>query len=193
MALGVAVNDARQVREMVRTAIGRYGRIDVLVNNAGINSKVATPELSLERWQQTLDVNLTGVFNCCQAVMGSMAEQRSGRIVNICSINAFTIAGLADAAYVASKAGVAGLTRKIARDLAPFGATCNAVAPSIVRSEMSQETISRVGLQAVVAKIPLGRIGEPEDVAKAVVFLASDAASFITGQVIHVNGGAYMG
>lgn len=100
---------------------------------------------------------------------------------------------LSDAAYVASKAGLVGLTRKIARDLAPFGVTCNAVAPSMVLGPMSQEAVRRLGLEAVVARFPLGRLCTAEDVAAAVVFLASERASFITGQVIHVNGGAYMG
>ncbi|MHB9005194.1 MAG: SDR family NAD(P)-dependent oxidoreductase [Coriobacteriia bacterium] len=192
MALGVAVQDALQVREMVRIAVGCFGRIDVLVNNAAVNSYAATAEITPEQWMKTLDVNLTGVFNCSQAVMGVISEQRGGRIINISSVNAFS-PGQSNAAYVATKAGILGLTRKFAKELAPFGVTVNAVAPSKVLTEMNRKSAEGMSQADIVAPWPLGRLCEPEDVANAVVFLASEAASFITGQVIHVNGGVYFG
>lgn len=192
MAVAAAVQDQPPVRAMVDAVLARFGRIDVLVNNAAINSKATTQELTLERWRDTLEVNLTGAFNCSQAVMGHMMERRSGRIINVSSVNAFNPM-FSDAAYVTTKAGIVGLTRRLMRDLAPYGVTCNAVAPSMVAdTDMSRATLQRTSLADMLARFPLGRACTIEDVANTVLFLASEAASFITGQVIHVNGGAYM-
>jgi NAD(P)-dependent dehydrogenase (short-subunit alcohol dehydrogenase family) len=191
MGFGVAVDDADRVGEMVKASLSRFGRVDVLVCNAGINSKVATKDLTMEWWQKNLDVNLTGVFNCCRSVMDPMMEQKSGRIINISSFNAFK-PWMSDVAYIASKAGVVGLTRKFAKDLAPYGITCNSVAPSLTITDLNREAVSNRSQKELLEPFPLGRLCLPEDIAGAVVFLASSAASFITGQVIHVNGGALM-
>ncbi len=191
LGLGASVEDPERVAAMVRATIDRFGRVDVLVNNAGINSKAATQDVTMEWWQKNLDVNLTGVFNCCRAVMDGMMERRSGRIVNISSYNAFR-PWMSDVAYVATKAGVVGLTRKLAKDLGPFGITVNAVAPSLTITDLNRQAVSDRPQEELVAPFPLGRLCLPEDVAAAVMFLASDAASFITGQVLHVNGGGYM-
>jgi 3-oxoacyl-[acyl-carrier protein] reductase len=191
VGFGLSVSDEEQVQKMVAAVLDRYGQVDVLVNNAGINSKVSTRELAMEWWKMTLDTNLTGAFVCSRAVMELMAGQRSGRIVNISSINAFQ-PWTSDVAYVTTKAGIIGLTRKLAKDLAPYGVTCNALAPSRVLNEMNRAAAESMSREELLTPFPLGRLCEPGDVANSVLFLASDTASFITGQVLHINGGAYM-
>ncbi len=188
---GASVGAEAQIASTVDAILDRHGRVDVLVNNAGINSKAPTRDLSLDWWSKTLEVNLSGAFICSRAVMGAMMARRSGRIINVGSINAFQ-PWTSDAAYVAAKAAIVGLTRKLARDLGPHGITVNAVAPSRVLNEMNRTVAESTSREELIAPFPLRRLCEPEDVARAVLFLASDAAGFITGQVLHVNGGAYM-
>lgn len=181
---------------MVRETVNWAGGVDVLVNNAGIiirrgSERFPTLETPLDNWQRTLDVNLTGTFLMCRECVPLMKEKGWGRVVNISSQAARTNSPFSSSAYTASKAGIIGFSRIFAGEVGRFGITVNCVAPGRIRTEMN--TVQ--GEQAnewYLPQIPVGRIGEPSDVAGAVNYLASDAASFITGTVIDVNGGAWM-
>jgi 3-oxoacyl-[acyl-carrier protein] reductase len=166
------------------------GRVDVLVNNAGITADGLLVRMKEKDWDRVLDINLKGAFHCIQAVAKMMMRQRSGRIINMASVVG-VMGNAGQANYVASKAGLIGLTKTVARELAPRGITVNAVAPGFVETSMTAELPEKVK-EAMLAQIPLGRMGQPEDVADVVAFLASEEASYITGQVLHVNGGMYM-
>ncbi|RJR26243.1 MAG: 3-oxoacyl-[acyl-carrier-protein] reductase [Desulfobacteraceae bacterium] len=170
--------------------IKRWQRIDVLVNNAGITRDRLLMRMSEADWDAVLAVNLKSVFNCSQAVVREMIRQRSGRIVNIASVSG-QIGNVGQANYAASKAGIMGFTKTIAREVASRSITVNAVAPGFIDTEMTAVLPEKVK-QKFVEQIPLGRMGTPEDVAEAVYWLCSEAAAYITGQVIHVNGGMYM-
>lgn len=167
------------------------GRVDILVNNAGITRDSLLVRMKEEDWDCVLDVNLKGAFNCIRAVTKAMMKQRAGRIINVSSVIG-TMGNAGQANYAASKAGMVGLTRSIARELAPRGICVNAIAPGYIESDMTA-TIPDDVKKTLLAQIPLGRFGAPEDVANAVEFLASEKAGYITGQVIHVNGGMFMG
>lgn len=168
-----------------------FGRLDVLVNNAGITRDNIFPRLKESDWDEVLAVNLKGVFLCCQAAMRPMLKQRFGRIVTITSVVGFT-GNAGQCNYAAAKAGIMGLTRSLARELISRNITVNAVAPGYIETEMTQ-ALSEDARRALLEQIPAGRTGTPEEVASAVRFLASDEAGYITGQVLHVNGGMYMG
>lgn len=188
LAADVAVRD--QVLEAVRTVLDRWGRIDILINNAGICPLTPFEAVTEAEWDRVLGVNLKGVFLCSQAVAPSMRRQHRGKIINIAS-SAGQMGGLAVGAhYSASKAGILGLTKSLARILAP-DIRVNAVAPGTTESELTRHW-SQTALEAIVRQIPLQRLGQPADVAGAVVFLASDEADFITGQTLSVNGGLFM-
>lgn len=177
---------ARAVEECVRT----FGKVDSLVNVAGVFSVVPTKDLSEEEWDRVLDINLKGTFLFCQAVLPRMLERRYGRIVNISSDLARR--GLAGAVhYAASKAGVLGLTRALALEMAPHGITVNAVAPGIVDTPMPRGVYSAEEMAKRAEANPMGRIGFPRDIANAVHFLLQDESAYINGQSIHVNGGLY--
>ncbi|MBC8247070.1 MAG: 3-oxoacyl-[acyl-carrier-protein] reductase [Deltaproteobacteria bacterium] len=165
------------------------GRIDVLVNNAGITRDGLLVRMKTTDWDAVLDTNLKGTFLCTQAVAKIMMKQRYGRIVNIASVVG-AIGNAGQANYSASKAGVIGFTKSVAKELAPRGVTVNAVAPGFIETDMTAVLPDKVK-EALMKQIPLGHIGKPEDVAAAIIFLASDDASYITGQVIHVNGGMF--
>jgi 3-oxoacyl-[acyl-carrier protein] reductase len=175
---------------MIDQVVGTLGRIDILVNNAGITRDGLILRMKDEDWDLVLSINLKGSFLCAKAALKYMSKQRGGTIINIASIvGAMGNAGQAN--YVASKAGLIGLTKTIAREYANRGITANAVAPGFIDTAMTQALSENV--RAELAKqIPMGKLGTPEDVANAVRFLASPWASYITGQVIHVNGGMYM-
>ncbi|WP_438432392.1 3-oxoacyl-[acyl-carrier-protein] reductase [Gorillibacterium sp. sgz500922] len=184
------VSDAAQVETMVKQGLEEFGRIDILVNNAGITRDNLLMRMKEEEFDEVIATNLKGVFNCMKAVTRPMLKQKSGRIVNISSVVA-AMGNAGQANYVAAKAGVIGMTKSAARELASRSITVNAVAPGFIVTDMTDKLGSETK-EALVAQIPLSRLGQPEDVAKTVCFLASDAASYITGQTIHVDGGMYM-
>ena len=190
-AFAMDVADEEQVKSAIKAAIGRFGKIDILVNNAGITRDQLVMRMKRADWDAVLNTNLTSAYLCIQHVIGSMLKQRWGRIINISSV--FGQMGQAGQAnYAASKAGLIGLTMAIAREVASRNITCNAVAPGFIETSMTA-ALSDEFKQTAVKSIPLGRVGTPEDVAGAVRFLASDEASYITGQVLGVNGGLLMG
>ncbi len=190
IALKANVADSDEVSAMIQTGIAELGKIDILVNNAGITRDGLLMRMKDEDWDQVLSINLKGAFLCCRAVARPMMKQRSGRIINIASIVG-AMGNVGQANYVASKAGLIGLTKTVARELASRGVTCNAVAPGFIDTAMTRSLPEDVK-EDLSARIPMGKLGTPEDVAGAVRFLASDAAAYVTGQVIHVNGGMYM-
>lgn len=164
-----------------------FGRIDILVNNAGITRDASLKKMSLEQWQQVIDVNLSGVFNCTKAVYPIMAENAFGRILNAASVVAHN-GNFGQTNYVAAKAGVIGMTKVWAREFGRKGITVNAVAPGFIQTEMVK-TVPQEILEGMASRTPLGRLGEAQDIANAYLFLASDEASYITGTVINVDGG----
>jgi len=184
------VSNATEINTVFAKIIENYGRIDVLVNNAGITRDGLVVRMKEKDWDAVIDINLKGAFNCTKMISKAMLKQRSGRIINIASVVGVT-GNPGQANYVASKAGIIGFTKAVAKELAPRGITVNAVAPGFIETEMTASLSDKV--KAVMREqIPLGRAGQPEDVATVVTFLASEAAGYITGQVIHVSGGMYM-
>ena len=189
-AYAVDVADHAAVQKIGAQILEEFGRVDVLVNNAGVTRDGLSMRMSMEDWDTVLDTNLKGAFNFSQAVMRSMIKQRSGRIINISSVSGLT-GNAGQANYSASKAGLIGLTKTLARELASRGITVNAVAPGFIVTDMTSGLSDEVK-QAIMAKIPLAKLGQPEDIAAAVAFLASAEANFITGQVLTVDGGMVM-
>ena len=191
-AIGVQVNVAseKEVSEFVARALDDTGRIDVLVNNAGITRDGLLVRMKESDWEDVLNINLKGTFLCIKAVTKPMMKQRYGRIINVSSVVGVS-GNPGQANYVASKAGIIGLTKGVAKELASRNITANVVAPGYIETDMTADLPDKAK-EAMVSQIPLGRPGTPEDIAAAVVFLASDKAAYITGQVIHVSGGMYM-
>ena len=179
------------VASLVRGTEQRFGRVDVLVNNAGIYPRALVADMALQTFDDTVAVNLRGTFLCCRAVLPGMIARRSGRIINISSAAAFAPRSRG-AHYAATKAGIVGFTRALALEVAPHGITVNAVAPGIVDTEQSREELDDDDLIQLARTIPVGRIGTPEDIAGAVLYFASDLASYVTGQTLLVNGGRLM-
>lgn len=184
----VSAND--DVKGFFSRIVDRHGRVDVLVNNAGVAIDGLLVRLKESDWDRVMSINLKGAFNCMQAVGKQMMKQRQGRIINMSSVVG-VMGNAGQASYSASKAGLIGLTKTAARELAPRGITVNAIAPGFIDTAMTEELPDKAK-QAMLSQIPLGRIGLPEDVAGVAAFLASPEAGYITGQVIHVNGGMYM-
>jgi len=185
------VSVEEEVIKMVKTALKAFGKIDILVNNAAIFSSISLEDITEEKWDKTMKINLKSVFLCSQAVMKFMKRQRSGKIVNIASLAGKVGGIVAGADYAASKAGVICLTKSLAKQLASYSINVNAVAPAWIETDMMKDW-PRETKEAVLRQIPLGRFGKPEEVAEAVVFLASDGAGFITGATIDINGGILM-
>lgn len=190
LALKANVADFAEVEGMIDKVIGEFKKIDILVNNAGITRDNLIVRMKEEDWDLVLDINLKGTFNCIKAVIRPMSKQRSGKIISIASIVG-VMGNAGQANYVASKAGVIGLTKSVAREYANRGINVNAVAPGFIDTAMTQ-ALSQDVRDNLAKQIPMGRLGTSEDVADAVKFLASDKANYITGQVIHVNGGMWM-
>ncbi len=186
----VDVSNFGDVETLIKEIMGRYGRVDVLINNAGIARDSLLMRMSEEVWDSVIRVNLKSVFNCTQAVIRSMIKNKAGRIVNISSVVG-QIGNPGQANYAASKAGIMGFTKSVAREVAGRGITVNAVAPGYIKTDMTESLPEKVR-DAFLEQIPLKRIGEPKDVAEAVYWLCSEAAGYITGQVIHVSGGLFM-
>ena len=189
-AIGLDVTDADAVASAVTGVLERYGRIDILVNNAGITRDQLMLRMKRDDWDAVIATNLTAAFTCIQAVLRPMVKQRRGRIINVSSVVGQS-GNAGQANYAASKAGVIGLTKSLALEVASRNITVNAVTPGLIDTDMTR-AISAGAHDEWAARIPMQRLGAPEDVAGAVAFLASDEASYITGHVLAVNGGMYM-
>ncbi len=189
-AYAVDVADQAAVQKAAEQIFADFGRVDVLVNNAGVTRDGLSMRMSMEDWDTVLNTYLKGAFNFIQAVMRPMIKQRSGRIINISSI-AGLIGNAGQANYAASKAGLIGLTKTLARELASRGITVNAVAPGLIETNMTTVLPEEIR-QNILKNVPLGKLGEPEDIAGAVSYLASAEAKYITGQVLTVDGGMVM-
>ena len=184
------ISDPQAVGDYVSHLVETHGRLDVLVNNAGITGDALLVRMSLEQFERVIKVNLVGTFVCTQAAAKVMMKQRSGCMVNIASVVG-QIGNIGQANYSASKAGVMALTRTAAKELAPRGVRVNAVAPGFIETDMTANLPAKAA-EAMKAMIPLGRTGQPDDVADVVAFLCSEQARYLTGQVLHVGGGMYM-
>jgi 3-oxoacyl-[acyl-carrier protein] reductase len=190
--LQLDVSRAADVTAAFQKIVEAEGHLDILVNNAGIAIDGLIMRAKDEDWAKTLDVNLTGVFNCCRAASRYLAKCKEGaRVVNVTSVVGEQ-GNAGQVAYSASKAGIIGLTKTLARELAPRNVLCNAVSPGFIDTSMTQEHVQGKAREELLARIPLGRIGAAEEIAETVAFLCSPEASYITGQVIRVNGGLLM-
>lgn len=190
IVLQANVGKAAEFDAMVKDVLEQFGAIDILVNNAGITRDNLIMRMKEEEFDQVIETNLKGVFNGIKAVTRSMMKQRSGRIINISSVVG-VLGNPGQANYVAAKAGVIGLTKASAKELASRGITVNCIAPGFIQTEMTDKLPEEMK-ESLVAQIPLARLGSSEDIAAAVRFLASDAAGYMTGQTVHVDGGMYM-
>lgn len=191
VAVRADVRRPEHVEELFRSVEERFGPVDVLVNNAGIFPRALVAEMDVPTFDETISVNLRGTFLCCRLAVRSMIPRRSGRIINIASTAAFA-PRLRGAHYAASKSGLLGFSRTLALEVGAYGITVNVVAPGVVDTAQSRGALDDSGFEVLAKEIPLGRIGTPEDIAGAVLFLASDLASWITGQTLGVNGGWHM-
>jgi 3-oxoacyl-[acyl-carrier protein] reductase len=186
-----SISDLKAVEEMVNKFIERFGRIDILVNNAGIIKDNLFMSMERSEWDEVINTNLNGIFNMIQAVARHMMAERSGKIINISSLAA-SFGGKGQANYAATKAGINALTRVLALELGRKNITVNAIAPGLIETEMSG-LVRNLDGEGILRRIPLNRFGRPEDVAELVLFLASDKANYITGQVITIDGGISLG
>ena len=189
LAFQLDVTDVESVNSVVKKIIDETGGIHILVNNAGITQDNLFMRMKPEQWSQVIDVNLNGVFHVTKAVIRTMVKQHSGRIINISSVVGFS-GNPGQVNYSSTKSGLIGFTKSLSREVGTRGITVNAVAPGFINTAMTQ-ALNESQQQAILSQIPLGRMGEAEDIANAVAFLASEEASYITGTVLHVNGGMY--
>jgi len=189
-ALKADVAEEPAVKAMVDTVLERSGRIDALINNAGITRDGLLMRMKMDDWQAVINLNLTGVFLCTRAVTRTMLKQKSGRIINITSVVGL-MGNAGQANYAAAKAGVVGLTRSAAKEMASRGITVNCIAPGFIASPMT-DVLNDAQRETILRNIPAGRLGTGDEIAAAAVFLASDEAAYVTGQTLHVNGGMAM-
>jgi len=188
----VDVGQEESVSNLIQLAFKTFGRIDILVNNAGIMYRTRLMDISVDEWEQTLNINLTGAFLCTKAVLPIMKKSGFGRIVNISSSAGRSVSTLGGAHYTASKAGLLGLTRAAAKEAAPLGITVNAICPGLIETKIALETTTQIELQQFLDSFPIPRLGSPEEIAHLVVFLCSDSAAYITGASLDINGGDLM-
>ncbi|MGF2614750.1 3-oxoacyl-ACP reductase FabG [Rossellomorea vietnamensis] len=186
----VDVSDRESVDSLVKTVTDRFGTIDILINNAGITRDSMLSKMTAEQFQQVINVNLTGVFHCTQAVLPYMVDQGSGKIINTSSVTG-TYGNVGQTNYAAAKAGVIGMTKTWAKELARKGINVNAVAPGFTETAMVAEVPEKV-IEKMKAQVPMGRLGKPEDIANAYLFLASGESDYVNGHVLHVDGGIMM-
>ncbi|SEO56936.1 3-oxoacyl-[acyl-carrier-protein] reductase [Propionispora vibrioides] len=184
------VAQLESVEDLVKQAIEKFGRIDILVNNAGITRDNLLMRMKEEDWDAVINTNLKGIFNCTKTIARVMMKQRSGKIINMSSVVGVT-GNAGQANYAAAKAGVIGFTKSMAKELASRGITVNAVAPGFIATDMTAVLSDQIK-EELAGRVPLGRLGSAEEVASAVLFLVSDAATYITGQTLHVDGGMVM-
>ena len=189
LAFQVDVTDVDAVEAMVKEALEEFTKVDFLINNAGITKDNLFMRMKREEWDKVLDVNLIGMYNVSRALIKTMVRKRFGRIVNITSVVGFT-GNPGQVNYSTTKAGILGFTKSLARELGSRNITCNAVAPGFIETDMTGE-LNAEQKQGIIEQVPLGRMGSVEDIANAVEFLVSEKASYITGTVLHVNGGMY--
>lgn len=192
LAIGADVTARDEVHAMVATVVAAFGGIDVLVNNAGVLRPTRLVDIPEEEWDFVVGVNLKGTFLCAQAVVPSMQRRRWGRIVNLSSTAGKNVSTVGGAHYTAAKAGVLGLTRHLAKEVAADGITVNAICPGLIDTDMVRTTISAEATDAYARSFPIPRLGRPEEVADLAVFLASDRAAYITGASLDINGGDLM-
>lgn len=185
------VADPAQVEDGVRRILSDHHRVDILINNAGIGDFVSFPEITSDKWDRMINIHLKGSFNCCQAALAAMKAQKYGKIVNVSSVAGKRGDFIGNAHYTAAKAGIIGLTKSLALYAAPFGINVNAIAPGLVATELTDE-MSPEMKATTISRIPAGRLGRPEEIARAAAFLVSDDASYIFGETLSVNGGSYM-
>jgi 3-oxoacyl-[acyl-carrier protein] reductase len=190
LAVQCDISNYSDVENMMKKCIKEFGSIDIIVNNAGITKDGLLLRMKEEDFDNVIDINLKGAFNCTKHVSAIMLKQRSGRVINISSVTGLT-GNAGQVNYSAAKAGIIGMTKSVAREFASRGVTCNAVAPGYIQTDMTDILPSKV-MDSMLNTIPLKRLGNPEDVANVVAFLASEEASYITGQVISVDGGMVM-
>jgi 3-oxoacyl-[acyl-carrier protein] reductase len=186
------IRSAPAVRALVADIIQRFGRLDILVNNAAIASATRIEQLSEDEWRATIDTNLTAAFLCIQAVVPAMKSQSQGRIINVSSLAGRSVSTLGGAHYTASKAGMLGLTRAAAKELGAYGITVNAVCPGLFDTELTHANATQERLEAVSQNFPIARLGKPEEVSDLICFLASESAGYITGASFDINGGSLM-
>jgi 3-oxoacyl-[acyl-carrier protein] reductase len=181
-----------EVESMVGKVVERFGRLDVLINNAAVAYSTRFENIREEEWRRTLDVNLTGAFFCIRAAVPAMKQNGYGRVINVSSTAGKTVSTLAGAHYTASKHGLLGLTRAAAKELGPLGITVNAICPGLIDTELAHENSTPAQLETLVSRFPVARLGQPIEVAELLLFLASEGAGFITGAAFDINGGSLM-
>jgi 3-oxoacyl-[acyl-carrier protein] reductase len=187
------VTRAGEVQSLVEQTVAEFGPIDILVNNAGsLIERLKILELTEERWDEVIDLNLKSAFLCCQAVAGSMMERQAGAIINVSSIAGRSGGALGSIHYSAAKGGVITFTKGLAKELAPFGVRVNAVSPGVIDTPYHEQFSSPEMMKTYAGMIPLGRVGTPSEVGNVICFLASDAASYLVGETIEINGGMFM-
>jgi 3-oxoacyl-[acyl-carrier protein] reductase len=182
-----------EVQSLVEQTVAELGPIDILVNNAGsLVERLKILELTEERWDEVIDLNLKSAFLCCKAVAGSMIERKAGAIINVSSIAGRTGGALGSIHYSTAKGGLITFTKGLAKELGPFGVRVNAISPGVIDTPYHEQFSAPETMKSYVASIPLGRVGTPEEVAKVICFLASEAASYLAGETIEINGGMFM-